>query len=57
MRMSFDIAYLLGDRSLQDGTPTHRVPDANYCNGPTDNFTYTVNGGDTATVAMAVTCR
>ena len=27
---------------------------ANYCNGgsPTDDFTYTLNGGDSATVAM-----
>ena len=33
-------------------------PDANYCNGgtPTDDFTYTLAGGDTATVAVTVTC-
>ena len=33
-------------------------PNANYCNGgsPTDNFTYTLNGGSTATVAVTVTC-
>jgi N,N-dimethylformamidase beta subunit-like, C-terminal/Bacterial Ig domain/Bacterial cadherin-like domain len=34
-------------------------PDAGYCNtpsGPTDNFTYTVNGGSTATVFMTVSC-
>ena len=30
------------------------APDANYC-GP-DSFTYTLNGGSTATVAMTVTC-
>jgi large repetitive protein len=33
-------------------------PNGNYCNGgsPTDNFTYTLNGGSTATVAVTVTC-
>ncbi len=35
-------------------------PDADYCNdapaNPTDDFTYTLNGGSTATVAVAVTC-
>ena len=35
-------------------------PDANYCNsqagGTPDTFTYTVNGGDTATVSVTVTC-
>ncbi len=33
-------------------------PNANYCNNgsPTDNFTYTLNGGSTATVAVTVTC-
>jgi VCBS repeat-containing protein len=33
-------------------------PDANYCNGgsPTDDFTYTLNGGSTADVAVTVTC-
>jgi VCBS repeat-containing protein len=33
-------------------------PDENYCNGgsPTDDFTYTLNGGSTATVAVTVTC-
>ena len=33
-------------------------PNADYCNGgsPTDNFTYTLNGGSTATVAVAVSC-
>jgi LPXTG-site transpeptidase (sortase) family protein len=33
-------------------------PNANYCNGgtPTDNFTYTLSGSDTATVAVTVTC-
>ena len=32
----------------------HLQPDANYCNAgpPTDDFTYTLNGGDSATVAM-----
>ncbi|HEX8084277.1 MAG TPA: tandem-95 repeat protein [Solirubrobacteraceae bacterium] len=35
-------------------------PDPNYCNDPPgttpDTFNYTVNGGDTATVSMTVTC-
>src|SRR5215204_2451043 len=33
-------------------------PNADYCNGgsPTDDFTYTLNGGSTATVAVTVTC-
>jgi len=36
------------------------APNANYCNDPPggapDTFTYTLNGGSTATVAMTVTC-
>lgn len=34
------------------------APNANYCNGgtPTDDFTYTLTGGDSATVAVTVTC-
>ena len=36
------------------------APDANYCNSPPgttpDTFTYTLNGGDTATVSVTVTC-
>ncbi len=35
------------------------APDANYCNDgatPDDTFTYTLNGGSTATVSVAVTC-
>jgi hypothetical protein len=35
-------------------------PDANYCNNPPgsspDAFTYTINGGDSATVSVAVNC-
>ena len=33
-------------------------PNPNYCNGgsPTDDFTYTLNGGSTATVAVTVSC-
>ncbi len=33
-------------------------PDLNYCNDgtPTDDFTYTLNGGSSATVAVTVTC-
>jgi Bacterial Ig domain/Bacterial cadherin-like domain len=36
------------------GTGLTYRPNANYC-GP-DSFTYTVNGGDTATVSVTVTC-
>ncbi|WP_198538374.1 Ig-like domain-containing protein, partial [Marinicella sediminis] len=34
------------------------TPDADYCNdgSPTDDFTYTINGGSSATVAVTVTC-
>ena len=34
------------------------TPNPNYCNGgsPTDDFTYTLNGGSTATVGVTVTC-
>lgn len=34
-------------------------PDAEYCNGgsPTDDFTYTLTGGDTATVQVTVDCQ
>jgi hypothetical protein len=43
-----------------DGSGLKYRPDANYCNEPgaepTDDFTYTVNGGSTAKVAMTVTC-
>ena len=41
-----------------DGQALSYTPDPNYCNegGPTDNFTYTLNGGSTATVAVTVTC-
>ena len=40
------------------GTGLTYTPNANYCNNgsPTDNFTYTLNGGSTATVAVTVTC-
>jgi hypothetical protein len=53
------------------GTSSHWTdvkyqPSANYCNyinghpelaGPTDDFTYTLNGGSTAPVPMTVDCR
>ena len=41
-----------------NGTDLTYKPNANYCNGgsPTDDFTYTLNGGSTATVAVTVTC-
>jgi VCBS repeat-containing protein len=42
------------------GTGLTYVPDANYCNSPPgttlDTFTYTLNGGSTATVSVTVTC-
>ncbi|WP_344777895.1 Ig-like domain-containing protein [Nocardioides panacisoli] len=42
------------------GTGLTYAPNANYCNTPPgtalDTFTYTVNGGSTATVSVAVTC-
>ena len=42
------------------GTGLTYEPDADYCNsGPArtpDTFTYTLNGGDTATVSVTVTC-
>ena len=36
------------------GTALTYTPDANYCG--TDSFTYTLNGGSTATVSVIVTC-
>ena len=42
-----------------DGLGLTYQPDTGYCNttsGTTDNFTYTLNGGSSATVFMAVTC-
>jgi len=42
------------------GTGLTYQPDANYCNdqpgGTPDTFTYTLNGGSTATVSVTVTC-
>ena len=40
------------------GTGLTYEPDADYCNdgSPKDAFTYTLNGGSTATVSMTVTC-
>jgi hypothetical protein len=40
------------------GTGLTYAPNANYCNGgsPTDDFTYTLNGGSSATVSVTVTC-
>ena len=42
------------------GTGLTYQPNANYCNNPPgttpDTFTYTLNGGSTATVSMTVTC-
>ncbi|WP_243058325.1 Ig-like domain-containing protein [Nocardioides sp. SR21] len=41
-----------------DGSDLTYTPDADYCNDgtTTDDFTYTVNGGSTATVEVTVTC-
>ncbi len=43
---------------VNNGTDVSYQPAANYCNGgsPTDDFTYTLNGGSTTTVAVSVTC-
>jgi VCBS repeat-containing protein len=42
------------------GTGVSYTPDADYCNDPPgttlDTFTYTLNGGSTATVSVTVTC-
>ena len=42
------------------GTLLTYEPFSNYCNspsfGPTDNFTYTLNGGSAGSVAVSVTC-
>ena len=42
------------------GTGLTYQPDPNYCNSPAggtpDTFTYTLNGGSTATVTVTVTC-
>ena len=42
------------------GTGLTYQPDPNYCNsqagGAPDTFTYTLNGGDSATVSVTVTC-
>ena len=38
------------------GTGLTYQPDANYCSATPDTFTYTLNGGSTATVSMTVTC-
>ena len=51
-----------GTAAVVQGSPDEiaYTPDADYCNdpgaAPTDDFTYTINGGDTATVAVTVTC-
>ena len=49
-----------GRRSPATAPTLTYKPDADYCNdpapSPTDDFTYTLNGGSTATVAVTVTC-
>ena len=41
-----------------DGSNLSYAPNPDYCNtaAPTDDFTYTLNGGSTATVAVTVNC-
>ena len=42
------------------GTGLTYKPDANYCNQPggtADTFTYTLNGGSSATISITVTCE
>ena len=43
---------------VNNGTDLTYQPNVNYCNGgtPTDDFTYTLTGGSTATVFITVTC-
>ena len=38
------------------GTALSYVPDAGFCGGTADAFTYTLNGGDIATVSVTVEC-
>jgi len=49
-----------GTATLVQGDPdtVSYAPDADYCNdaAPPDTFGYTVDGGDTATVSVVVTC-
>ena len=44
--------------AVNNTTDVDYSPDTDYCNdgSPTDDFTYTLNGGSTATVSVAVTC-
>lgn len=46
-----------GTTSFTSGGVTY-TPDGDYCNDPPpfDTFDYTINGGDTATVSVTVTC-
>ena len=41
-----------------DGSDLSYTPNPDYCNsaGPRDDFTYTLNGGSSATVALSVNC-
>jgi hypothetical protein len=45
-----------GTAAIVDGAPDtiNYTPDANFCG--TDSFSYTITGGDTATVTVTVTC-
>ncbi|MFK8013560.1 MAG: Ig-like domain-containing protein, partial [Marinicellaceae bacterium] len=43
---------------VSGGTSLNYQPNSNYCNDemPTDDFTYTLNGGSTTTVSVTVNC-
>ena len=47
-----------GTTSIFEARQVIYAPDPGYCNdgAPADTFTYTLNGGSTATVSVAVTC-
>jgi VCBS repeat-containing protein len=47
-----------GGTVVNAGTHVTYQPDPDFCNdgSPTDDFTYTLNGGSTATVFVTVTC-
>ena len=47
-----------GGTVVNNGTDVSYTPDPDFCNdgSPTDDFTYTLNGGSTATVAVTVIC-
>ena len=44
------------DRRSRRAPHVSYTPNANYCSATPDSFSYTINGGDTATVSVTVTC-